>query len=276
VAVSARPTSRRGLGHGPMGHAVRSEPRCSSCASIGFSARSAAPTPRRGIGPSPMAAGAMDRLVRPPRRAVEVGDDKPAVAAPVGAADIPPGDRLPLGVPGRGGTTELGVAAGRGRLAGATADRRVLGQVPDLAEQHLVAAAAADVADAVPLQPAHGVGPTIVAVAADHAVDGRPVAADRAHAMAPHERHRGPARGLARPQDHRHRLAAAGLVDGEQRRCSPAGSSARHGERRTAPAAGGRARGPRYRPRPTNGVRADPGARSSPIRRGTCSKPAPT
>jgi hypothetical protein len=106
-------------------------------------------------------------------------------------------------------------------LATSPAIRPTLGQMPDLAEQHLVPAEAKDVADAVALQPSHGLGPTIVAVAAHQDVDRRPTAADRAHDMTQDERHLGTARCLARPQDHRHRLAARGLVDMDRQEAVP-------------------------------------------------------
>jgi hypothetical protein len=41
----------------------------------------------------------------------------------------------------------------------------------------------------------------------------RPAGADGTHHVAQDERHLGPVRRLARPQDHRHRLAGRGLVD---------------------------------------------------------------
>ena len=56
-----------------------------------------------------LAAGAVDLLVQPPRRALEVGDDEPAVAALIRGLD--PGDDLPLGMPALGGVAERAVAA---------------------------------------------------------------------------------------------------------------------------------------------------------------------
>ena len=85
--------------------------------------------------------------------------------------------------------------------------------MPDLAEQHLVAAEAEDVADPVALQPAHGLGPGIVAVAADQDVDGGPTAANGPDDMAQDEGHLGTVRRLAGPQDDRDRLAGGGLID---------------------------------------------------------------
>jgi hypothetical protein len=52
-----------------------------------------------------------------------------------------------------------------------------------------------------------------VAVPADQDVDAGPAPADGADDVAQDERHLGPVRGLAGPQDHRHRLARDRLVD---------------------------------------------------------------
>ena len=75
-----------------------------------------------------LAAGAVDLLVEPARRAREVGDDEAAVAALGRGLD--PGDHLPLDVPGLGGIAELAVAADLVGLAVDPADRGVLGEVP--------------------------------------------------------------------------------------------------------------------------------------------------
>ena len=53
--------------------------------------------------------------------------------------------------------------------------------MPDLAEQYLITGEAEDEADAVALQPTHGLMPGIVAVAPDQDVDGGPMAPDGAH-----------------------------------------------------------------------------------------------
>ena len=96
-----------------------------------------------------LAAGAVDVLVEPSRRAGEVGDDEPAVAALVRRLD--PGDHPALDGPGLGGIAELAVAADLRGLALDPLQRRRLDEVGDAAEQDLVAGEAEDVADAVAL-----------------------------------------------------------------------------------------------------------------------------
>ena len=176
----------------------------------------------------PMAAGAVDRLVQPPRRTLEVGDDEPAIGAL--RRGLHAGDDLPRDLPGLGGIAELGVAARLGRRAGEPSHGGGVGQGRDLTEQSLVAGEAEDVADPVPLQPAQGLGPAVVAVAADQDLDPGPVLTDRADEVAQDERDLGPARGLARPQDDGHRLAGGHLIDRDRQEAAAVVMGVEQGE----------------------------------------------
>ena len=145
-------------------------------------------------------------------------------------------------VPGLGGVGELAVAADLRGPALDPPQRRLLGEVRDAPEQHRVAGQAEDVADAVALAPAHGLGPAVVAVAAHQDVDRRPAGADAADHVAQHQRHLGAVRRLAGAQDDRHRLAGGRLVDVDRQEAAAVVVGV---EQRRA--AGRRAPGPRCR-----------------------------
>ena len=102
---------------------------------------------------------------------------------------------------------------------GAT-DGCVLRECCDPAEQHAVAGEAENVADPVALQPGHGLGAGVVAVAADHDLDLRPTGADRLDQMPEDAGDLGTVGGLAGPEDHRHGLAGRGLVDVDRQKAA--------------------------------------------------------
>src|SRR3954464_15046855 len=74
-------------------------------------------------------------------------------------------------------------------LAGKTTQSGILGERADLAQQHLVAGQAKDVADTLALAPHHRLGTSVMTVAAHHDIDRRPAGADAADDMAQHQRH---------------------------------------------------------------------------------------
>ena len=99
-----------------------------------------------------LAACTVDFVVKPARRAGDVGDDEAAVGAFRRGLD--PGDHLSLDMPASRGIAEGVIAADLFGLSFDPGDGDVLGQGGDLSKQGLVAGEPEDVADPVALAPA--------------------------------------------------------------------------------------------------------------------------
>ena len=104
-----------------------------------------------------LSAGAIDLLVERLGQARQIGDDEAAVGALGSGLDA--GDDAALDLPAFRGVAEIAVAADLVALAVEAAERGVLGERADLAQQHRVAGQAEDVADALALAPRHRLGP---------------------------------------------------------------------------------------------------------------------
>src|SRR5439155_9055940 len=99
-----------------------------------------------------------------------------------------------------GGIAQFAVAADLAGLAVDPAERGILGETADPAQQHRIAGEAEDVADALALAPRHSLGAGVMAVAAHHDVDRRPAGADMANDVAQDQGHLGTVRRLAGAQ----------------------------------------------------------------------------
>src|SRR5260221_11921966 len=140
-----------------------------------------------------------------------MGVDEPAIGTLWPGLDA--GDDAALALPTWGGVAQFAVAADLVGLTVDPAERGILGQIADPAQQYRVAGEAEDVADALAFAPRHCLGARVMAVAAHHDVDRQPPGADAADDMAQHQRHLGPVRGLAGAQNDRNRLAGGRFID---------------------------------------------------------------
>lgn len=139
-----------------------------------------------------LAARTVDDLVEDMLQALEIGDDEPGIDAEIGGLDA--GNHPALELPVLGAVAEFAVAANLVEFGMGIAVDQSAGDVAlDHPGQHRVAREAEDVTDPVALAPVHGLGPAIVAVAADDDLDRRPAGAQGAHDMAQHQRDLGPA-----------------------------------------------------------------------------------
>jgi hypothetical protein len=91
--------------------------------------------------------GAIDLLIECIGQARQIGDDEAAVGALGSGLDAC--DDAALDFPAGGGVAEVTVAADLVGLAGETAERGILGEMTDLAQQHRVAGEAEDIANAL-------------------------------------------------------------------------------------------------------------------------------
>ena len=158
-----------------------------------------------------LAAGAVDPFVEMAGLACERGDDVACVEA--ARRRLQPGNHAALAVSRAGGVGEGGEAAHPVCAGLGAAYLEVVSDVVGEAVQHGIAGQAEDVIDAVRLAPRHGLGPAVVAVAAEGQPGARPVPADATHQVLQQDADLIARGRLAGAQENRHRLAALDMVD---------------------------------------------------------------